>query len=210
MIIALSGYAGSGKDAVGRTICELYPEWQIKKFSSKLKEIASMLTGLSVSDFEDHLVKQMTLEGNGMTVRDFLQKLGTDAIRNNLHQDSWVNALISEYNRSISFKKVCSVCNKESTMSICMSCKTNTLVDKSNTNWVVTDCRFPNEAEQIKKCGGLVVRVKRPYSKPVNGHISEIALDNYDFDYTLHNDNDIEYLVTKVKFMFRKLGITAH
>ncbi len=61
-----------------------------------------------------------------MTVRELLQKLGTDAIRDNLHEDAWVNALISEYNRSMEFKKVCSTCNTESTLPICMSCKTNT------------------------------------------------------------------------------------
>jgi dephospho-CoA kinase len=35
-----------------------------------------------------------------MTVRECLQKLGTDAIRNNLHPNSWVNALISNYNEN--------------------------------------------------------------------------------------------------------------
>jgi len=210
MIIALSGYAGSGKDEVGKAICELYPDWKIKKFSGKLKEMASMLTGMPVESFEDQLVKQMTLEGYGMTVRDFLQKLGTDAIRNNLHQDAWVNALISEYNKSIKFKRVCSLCNKESAMSICMSCKTNTLLDKSDTNWIVTDCRFPNEADAIKNYGGIVVRIKRANTKPINGHISEIALDDYDFDYVLNNDRTIEHLKTKVNFMFRELCITTH
>lgn len=210
MLIALSGYAGSGKDEVGNTICELFPGWQVKKFSGKLKEMASMLTGLPVEAFEDQLVKQMTLEGYGMTVRDFLQKLGTEAIRNNLHEDAWVNALISEYNRSMEFKRVCSTCNTESTLPICMSCKTNTLLDKCITNWVITDCRFPNEADQIKRCGGFVIRIKRPFTKPINGHVSEIALDDYKFDYTLHNDNEIEYIKTKVKFMFRSLGITTH
>ena len=207
MIIALSGYAGAGKDEIASTICELYPGWKVKKFAGKLKEVSSLLTGLPIEAFEDRLVKDMTLEGWDMTVREFLQRLGTDAVRDNLHQDAWVNALISEYNRSMEFVRVCSTCNKESTLPICLSCKTNTLVDKCATNWVVTDCRFPNEADQIRRCGGFVIRVKRPYTKPVNGHISEIALDNYKFDYTFHNDSDIEHITTKVKFMFRQLNL---
>lgn len=210
MIIALSGYAGSGKDEVGKTICELFNGWQVKRFSGKLKEMASMFTGIPVSDFDDQLVKQMTLEGYGMTVREFLQKLGTDAIRDNLHEDAWVNALVSEYLRSIRFKSVCSTCGTESNVGLCMKCNSNTVVLKDATNWVVTDCRFPNEANAIKKCGGFIIRVTRPYTKPVNAHISEVALDDYDFDYRLHNDSDIEHIATKVKFMFRQLGITTH
>ena len=207
MIIALSGYAGTGKDEIANKICELYPGWKVKKFAGKLKEVSSLLTGLPIESFEDRLVKDMTLEGWGMTVREFLQKLGTEAIRDNLHQDAWVNALISEYNRSMEFVRVCSTCNTESTLPICLSCKTNTLVDKCITNWVVTDCRFPNEADQIRRCGGFVIRVKRPYTKPVNAHISEVALDGYKFDYTFHNDSDIEHITTKVKFMFRQLNL---
>jgi hypothetical protein len=29
--------------------------------------------------------------------------------------------------------------------------------------WILSDCRFPNEAEAVKRRGGLVIRVERPY-----------------------------------------------
>ena len=56
---------------------------------------------------------------------------------------------------------------------------------------VVTDCRFPNEADAIRARGGVVVRLDRPGCEPVNGHVSETALDGYAFDQVLVNDGTV-------------------
>jgi hypothetical protein len=96
--------------------------WEIRKFAGKLKDIASHLTGIDVEDFEDQEFKKTllgpewgTVEHNPlnnipvfgdvqfnslMSVRDFLQKLGTDAMRNGLHPDVWVNALMADYDET--------------------------------------------------------------------------------------------------------------
>lgn len=94
-IIALSGYAKSGKSTVAEIIRTIQPRWEIKSFAGKLREVASVLTGIPPDMFKG--LKDNRLPGYDMTIREFLQKLGTDAIRNNLHQDTWVNALFSEY-----------------------------------------------------------------------------------------------------------------
>ena len=98
--------------------------WEIKKWAGKLKAIASMLTGIPQEKFEDQEFKKTNLEMQWstlkmkpgkrqdgifpkkidmnivpMTVRDFLQKLGTDAIRDGLHTNAWVNALMSDYKK---------------------------------------------------------------------------------------------------------------
>ena len=39
--------------------------------------------------------KATYLEDWGMTVREFQQRLGTDAVRDGLHKDSWVLATLS-------------------------------------------------------------------------------------------------------------------
>ena len=139
------------------------------KFAGKLKDIASHLTGIPIEDFEDQEFKKTNLgpewwttcdEGHQpMTVRDFLQKLGTDALRNGLHTNVWVNALMADYDE--------------------------------DSNWVITDTRFPNEAQAIKDKGGIVIRVDRPGVKPINTHPSETGLDNWKFDYTIANVSDI-------------------
>lgn len=64
--------------------------------------------------------------------------------------------------------------------------------------YVVTDCRFANEAGAIKDRGGQVWRVDRPGVEPVNDHISEIGLDGWNFDVMLYNDGTISDLVSKV------------
>jgi hypothetical protein len=148
--------------------------WEIKKFAGKLKDIASHLTGLDIEDFEDQEFKKTNLgtewwttcdEGlQPMTVRDFLQKLGTDALRNGLHPNTWVNALMSDYVKD---------------------------KDGDLPNWIITDTRFPNEAKAIKDRGGIIIRVDRPGVSPVNAHPSEIGLDDWKFDYRIANASDL-------------------
>ena len=163
-IIALSGYAKSGKSQVAQYIQELQPHrnWKIKGYSQKLKEIAGLMTGIPAELFESQQVKQQQLPGWGMTVRDFLQKLGTEAIRDGLHPDAWVMALFSDYHEQ--------------------------------DNWIITDCRFHNEAEMVEKFGGKIVRVNRTGVHPVNGHPSETSMDDWDFDHIIENNGTLEDL----------------
>jgi hypothetical protein len=220
MIIGLSGYSGSGKDTVGQIIQKLtakeiygYLEntWEIKKFAGKLKTIASMITGIPEFKFEDQEFKKTFLESewdsygiirgnstqqvavqliphdpdgiwlksgdnkqvhNRMTVRDFLQKLGTDALRDRLHSNTWINALMCDYT--------------------------------TESNWVITDTRFVNEAEAIKKAGGIVIRIDRPGFTPINAHPSETSLDVWDYDYKIMNGSDIEALSLTVNTILKK------
>lgn len=64
---------------------------------------------------------------------------------------------------------------------------------------VFADVRFPNEADAVRKLGGKVVRIERAGVGPANDHISETALDKYEFDIVLNNDGSLEDLEQKVK-----------
>jgi hypothetical protein len=195
MIIGLSGYAKSGKDTVAATLIEKCLGFQVKKFSYKLKLVASILTGYDVEDFEKQDVKDSNLptmwnkvnvtwaivggewapvltREEPYPVRLFLQELGTDAVRDNVHPDAWVNALMCDY---------------------------DTLARMgAEPNWVITDVRFPNEAQAIKDSGGYVFRVVRPGISPVNAHSSETALDNWAFDGHIDNSGTLEDLSEEV------------
>jgi hypothetical protein len=162
MIIGISGYAGSGKDEVANAILRCNPFWDIKRYSGKLKQVAEILTG--ETDWESQEFKQSYLKWE-MTGRQFLQKLGTDAIRDHLHPDTWVNALMKDY--------------------------------KPNSNWIIPDVRFLNEAEAIKERGGIIIRVDR--GSPANSHKSETILDNYRFDFIISNNGTIDELSDVVK-----------
>ncbi len=88
-------------------------DWEVKKFAGKLKTTASLLTGIDVEKFEDQEFKKtflgqewdyieyMNNSPRGsitkMTIRELLQKLGTEAMRDGLHTNVWVNALFADY-----------------------------------------------------------------------------------------------------------------
>lgn len=73
------------------------------------------------------------------------------------------------------------------------------LLDKSQHNdiIIISDCRFPNELELIRKHGGVLIHVVRPSLNisRKHEHESEIALEGFDdFDYKIVNDCDCETL----------------
>jgi hypothetical protein len=230
-IIGVFGYAGSGKDTVGKLIqynmsrgsripieeviedynihewwLEEMSGWEIKKWAGKLKYIASIITGIPVEKFEDQEFKKTNLgpewnitkqyesgapwiaEGGEayeepMTVRDLLQILGTEAMRDGLHKNVWVNALMADYTPTQVQWSQGPLGGYE---------------DGPMPNWIITDTRFPNEAQAIKDKGGMVIKVERPGVGPVNRHPSEDALKDYNFDYVIHNDGSINDLDNKV------------
>ena len=217
MIIGISGRIGSGKDTVGSiiqylTFCKDYnstdvsyedftnsvgwvPTWEIKKFAGKLKTVASLLTSIPVEKFEDQEFKQkhMGLQWK-MTYREFLQKLGTEAMRNGLHTNVWVNALFADYKPE------------------------STGYNYFYPQWVITDMRFPNEMEAVEEREGLTIRVVRSFNHKMGSketgtldltplHPSETALDDAVFDYEIINDGTIEDLVEKVREILTKENI---
>lgn len=59
---------------------------------------------------------------------------------------------------------------------------------------VVTDVRFPNEAEAITSAGGILVRVVRPGHETTDAHPSETAMDGYPVHVQVVNDGSLEQL----------------
>lgn len=57
--------------------------------------------------------------------------------------------------------------------------------------YVFSDVRFPNEVDGIRSRGGRVYRIERTGIGPANEHLSETALDNYEFDGFIHNDGTL-------------------
>jgi len=238
MLIGINGKIGSGKDTIGsimqclmnhpkisntdllyiinNNIVSETSKCEIKKFAGKLKQIASLLTGIPVENFEDQEFKKALLDAEWgsvqqiplnsippfadmqfnvmMSVREFLQKLGTEAMRDGLHENVWVNALFADYKHS----KTC-------------NCKKGCRCAHDLPNWIITDMRFPNELEAVVEKGGITIRVVRRQTivldgakytigvDPYNEHPSETALDGAEFDYEIINDGTIEDLVEKVR-----------
>jgi hypothetical protein len=120
------------------------------------------------------------VENRLITVREMLQMVGTDCLRNTFNYNIWINALMADY-----------VPTEEGTLP----------------KWVVTDTRFLNEVEAIKKRDGKIVRVERKDVTPPNAHSSEMELASYkDFDYIIYNNGTIEDLTRNVSMMLTTFG----
>jgi dephospho-CoA kinase len=70
---------------------------------------------------------------------------------------------------------------------------------------VVTDVRFPNEADLIRSRGGLIVRVTRPHAPATLAHSSESALDRYDDDVVLANTGSLDDFRATVRAFARTI-----
>jgi hypothetical protein len=67
-------------------------------------------------------------------------------------------------------------------------------------NVIITDGRFPNEINAVKKRGGIHIRIERAHDLEVHGmdHASEVSLDNYDnADFVVDNSGTLEELKQK-------------
>ena len=146
-----------------------------------------------------------------MTIREFLQKLGTDGLRNGLHENVWVNALMADYKKTTDLKTFMYAkgYTEERKFKKGDGISGNSLMEYINEtslpNWIITDCRFPNEAEAIREKDGIIIRVNRSNVKPVNNHPSETSLDDWAFDYIIDNSStlaslkrDIQEILTEI------------
>lgn len=255
-LIGISGKKGSGKNTVASVIQYLifqsqakdkwtfeefwedvqchglysadeFSGWQQKAFAAKLKQIASILTGIPQEKFEDQNFKKGILseewdrwdnEGAKIAypIREFLQELGTEAMRDNIHGNVWLNALWADYIakdkptfHSGNYSGTCKDCGQhfiaDKRQSVCKDC-----CDKSEPiypNWIITDVRFENEAESIKQRGGIIIRVNRPGLDSSDNHPSETSLDNYEFDYVIDNSSDMNNLIAQVETILKDFKI---
>lgn len=69
---------------------------------------------------------------------------------------------------------------------------------------VITDVRFPNEADAIKALGGQIWRVKRVGIGAVNEHVSETAMDGYKVDQIFINNGSIDDLMALLQTRMRQ------
>lgn len=72
-------------------------------------------------------------------------------------------------------------------------------IDAAPDKYVITDVRFPNEADAIRSRGGRVYWISRPGVGPANDHYSEHALDDYDFDAVIDNSGSLDDLTNEAR-----------
>lgn len=180
MIIGLSGYAQSGKDTLGSALVDNYGFTRYA-FADALKEMTYRLNPI-VNGMGSRIQEFVDTEGwetakKHPEVRRLLQVMGTEAGRQVLGDNIWVNAVLNKV---------------------------------QDQNVVITDCRFPNEAQAVKDRGGFIVRVRRPGVDAVNAHASETSLDDWSFDLTVDNDGTMDDVQGLAEFVYDSLKTSTN
>jgi len=81
--------------------------------------------------------------------------------------------------------------------------------DPQKSNWIITDMRFPNEYNWIQKENGWLIRIDRP-NVPVIDHISETALDYFEFPYLIYNNYDYTNLYNQLDLVINDILIKEY
>lgn len=159
---------------------DIKSKWEKHAFADILKQSLGIILDVPASRFENNNFKESESIVNhpdreGLyTNRELLQKFGTEVGRS-ISPNLWVDVLLTKY----------------------------TWVNESEEPfWVITDVRFPSEAQAVKERGGILIRVNRDTGYN-DTHESEIALDDYaGFDYVINNC-DLEGTIMKVENIMR-------
>lgn len=178
MIVGLSGYARSGKDEAAKVLVEEYGFTRIA-FADKLRDFLLAVDPIVGIDFFDHETYRLS---------DIIKDFGWDGYKETVDADEirgLLQRLGTEAGRNVLWD------------SIWIDAAFHGLDPAGN--YVVTDCRFPNEAEAVRERGGSVVRIDRRGVGPANGHASETSLDDYEFDYRIDNSGTLEEYHTAIK-----------
>jgi hypothetical protein len=188
MIIGLSGYARVGKDAVADILVENFG-FERLAFADKLRECLYAMDPIVLWDYEFGDLP----EG----VQPFLPlKFIIDTYTWDGYKSTGWGKHIRKYLQRFGTEVGRELLGDNIWVEA-------TLIDLDRTkNYVVTDCRFLNEATAITTKAGKVWRINRPGVHPVNDHISEIGLDMWPFDVVIPNDgtlNDLKEVVGRAK-----------
>lgn len=157
-IIGISGYAGVGKDTLGRVLVD-HDGRERFAFADVMREGLYALNPLiGTSEEGDEYRLQTIIDEVGWDtakrlypeIRTLQERFGTEAGRDIHGQDVWVDLAMSKLDR-----------------------------DK---RYVITDVRFPNELKAVHEAGGQVWRINRDGVDAGGTHPSRTALDLADFD----------------------------
>ena len=171
MLIGIHGKAKTGKDTAASHLVENYG-FVRHAFADALKQTAATMFGVSIECFTNENLKDRFNSYWGISYREMLQKLGTECARDVFHQDFWIRRCAKAVHADLNSDACAGV--------------------------VISDVRFENEADWVRKAGGVVLHLKvSPLKRritTVREHISEKTLPRLEGDYLIRNDGTISDL----------------
>jgi dephospho-CoA kinase len=190
MLIGLTGKIGSGKTLSTEYFkCKGFTEYS---FAEPLKEIGKIFGFTDRQLYGSQTDKLELHEYWNVSSRKFLQKVGTELFRETLPK------LIPEMNIS------------ESIWIDLFKIK----VKNSDVNYIISDIRFLNEAETVKKLGGIIIKLERnnitfSQDRFELVHQSEQEIDKIKPDYIINNNGDKETLFKSIDTILSPLIINS-
>lgn len=186
-----------------------------KSFASKVKDVCAIITGLPRKNFDNRELRNCELGIDGLnnpyvnvlsenkevynsyykdiipnyTYRTLMQRVGTEAMRDMIHEDVWVNALLQDY-KPIDLENRSSMGN---------------VLDYSNCkwpNWLITDLRFDNEARAVVERNGYIIQLDRN-SNQVDNHASEQLISPILVNWFVGNNGTLEKLYNKLQQVYK-------
>ena len=176
--IGLTGRMSSGKSTVAGLICEIDSSFTEMSFAAPLKQSLSSLVGEAVDKFETSGGKQAICPALGITRRRAMQQFG-DALRESFGCGIFVDLARSSARHVLSGQR----------------------------SVVLSDCRFPAEADMIRSMGGIIVCIQRANVQSsdsvASAHASEVLMDTIRPDLVLNNNGTIDELRQSVEVLLR-------
>ncbi len=125
----------------------------------------------------DRIQKETKVPYWDLSPRRIIQLLGTESVRDVFGLDTWV---------------------KRAQLSVEMLLECEKLEPLASDALIFTDTRFDNEAQWIKRSGGIIIEIVRPGLAGVEAHRSEQGLPPELVDAVLLNDGTLDDLRVKV------------
>jgi hypothetical protein len=177
MIIGLSGYAQSGKDSTAELLCLNYGYRRVS-FAEPMR-VALMRLNPKLDSIT--------------TLQQLVDDYGWDMAKHNPEVRRLLQVFGTDVGRSMF--------GEDFWIKIALRDL------RQDERVVVSDVRFPNEAEAIKKLGGTMWRINRHNHSPVNSHPSERSMDNYMFNHVIYNDGTLDDLSDEVFMLAKELDL---
>ena len=172
MIIGLSGYARSGKDTVAGMLMGIHGYRRIA-FADTIRNLLFAM---------DPLVMH---EGVPFRLQDIVDSKGWEVAKTEYPEIRRLLQDLGVGGRGL----------LDDNIWITAALKDFNKEDKI----VVADVRFKNEAVCIKELGGQVWRVNRINTGPANEHISEVDMDDWEYDAVITNNSDMPNLIKQIR-----------
>jgi hypothetical protein len=188
--IAICGKANTGKNTVSKLIVDeprlKLDSYKLIAFADPIKEIAKLMFPeikrkwlYGSSKYRAQAIPNAFKDGNPLTIRQLLIDLGTGVGRA-YRETTWLDAFDYTFEKS-----------KKNNIDIV----------------IVTDVRFRNEFDHLKKMGFFQIRLLRDAHLKIN-HSSETNQDSIhdqEFDYVLSNNGTLDDLKLEVTKIVTKL-----